>query len=400
MSFSPKSRFLQEGLRRGLIAQCTNMEGLDDLLMSGPQSAYLGFDPTAISLHAGHLVPLALMRLWIECGNKAVALVGGGTALVGDPSGRSSARPMLTQEKAQEQTLALQHQISFLLDGKAVMVNNKDWLENISLLDFLRDTGARLTVSRMLGMETAKARLEGGLSLLEFTYGAIQGSDFTTLHERENVRVQFGGSDQWGNIVLGVELGRKKGLPELFGATIPLLTVSDGRKMGKSANGALWLDGNLTSDFDFWQWWRNLPDADIVSMLVKFGIEDAQSANAMFSLNPNDAKKHLAGRMTAWVRGNEASVRAQDTARDVFENNTISENLPLVMVPVGMIHLGDVIEHGNFGFSKKAIKRLLEQGGIRLDQEKITSPHHIVSFDGQDRLLSIGKTIKVRIKSA
>lgn len=380
-----KSDFLNILTERGFLHQCTNLEGLDELLAAGPVTAYNGFDPTGTSLHVGHLLPIMLLRLFQRCGHKPIVLIGGGTAKVGDPSGKDEARQFLSDEAIARNIDGISSVFSKFLtfgDGAsdAIMVNNADWLDELKYVPFLRDYGRHFSVNRMLTMDSVKLRLEREqpLSFLEFNYMVLQAYDFVELYRRNGCRLQLGGSDQWGNIVSGVELGRRVANAELFGLTMPLITTASGAKMGKTAQGAVWLSEDLLSSYDYWQFWRNTADADVgrfLRLFTELPMDEVRRLEALEGAELNDAKKILANAATALLHGEEAARAAEETARRTFEEGTAGADLPTVEVAADALAAGigvvDLFVQTGLSASKGEARRLIRQGGARLNDAKV-----------------------------
>lgn len=381
-----KSDFLNILTERGFLHQCTNPEGLDDLLAAGPVTAYNGFDPTGTSLHVGHLLPIMLLRLFQQCGHKPIVLIGGGTAKVGDPSGKDEARQFLSDEAIARNIEGIGSVFSRFLtfgDGPtdAVMVNNADWLDQIQYVPFLRDYGRHFSVNRMLTMDSVRLRLEREqpLSFLEFNYMVLQAYDFVELYRRSGCRLQLGGSDQWGNIVSGVELGRRVEGVELFGLTMPLITTAGGAKMGKTAKGAVWLSEELLSSYDYWQFWRNTADADVgrfLRLFTELPMDEVRRLEALEGAELNEAKKILANEATALLHGPDAARAAEETARRTFEEGTAGANLPTIEVSAAELEAGlplvDLFVQAGLCASKGEARRLIRQDGARLNDEKVS----------------------------
>lgn len=381
-----KSDFLNILTERGFLHQCTNPEGLDDLLSAGPVTAYNGFDPTGTSLHVGHLLPIMLLRLFQRCGHKPIVLIGGGTAKVGDPSGKDEARQFLSDEAIARNIEGIGSVFAKFLtfgDGPtdAVMVNNADWLDQIQYVPFLRDYGRHFSVNRMLTMDSVRLRLEREqpLSFLEFNYMVLQAYDFVELYRRTGCRLQLGGSDQWGNIVSGVELGRRVESAELFGLTMPLITTAGGAKMGKTAKGAVWLSEELLSSYDYWQFWRNTADADVgrfLRLFTELPMDEVRRLEALEGAELNEAKKVLANEATALLHGADAARAAEDTARRTFEEGTAGQDLPTIEVGASVLEAGlplvDLFVQTGLCASKGEARRLIRQDGARLNDEKVS----------------------------
>ena len=369
---------------RGMIAQMTNEEKIRELLGgSEPVTFYIGFDPTADSLHVGHFVQLMVMAHMQRAGHRPIALLGGGTAMVGDPTGKTDMRQMMTVETIAYHVDCFKKQMSRFLDfseGKALMVNNGDWLRNLNYIEFLRDVGAHFSVNRMLTAECYKARLERGLTFLEFNYMLMQGYDFYRLFKDHGCRMELGGDDQWSNIIAGVELCRRKEGKEVYGMTFTLLTTSEGKKMGKTEKGAVWLDPEKTSPYDFFQYWRNVNDADVVrclKLLTFVPVEEIEQLAQDKTLNINVLKERLAYEVTALVHGEDEAKRALEAARALFAAGGVSENMPSTTLTAenftdGAIGAIDLLMLTKLTPSRGEARRLIEQGGLTVDDEKIT----------------------------
>src|SRR5580704_15170091 len=347
---SHKSEFLTTLKERGFIHQCSDFEGLDALAHKGEAVGYIGFDCTAVSLHIGSLIQI-MMLYWLQAtGNRAIALMGGGTTRVGDPSGKDESRKLLSIEEIEANKEGIRRVFSRFLrfgDGKsdAVMVDNADWLTKLNYIEFLRDVGRHFSVNRMLAMDSVKLRLERDqeMSFIEFNYMCLQAYDFVELSRRVGCNLQMGGSDQWGNIVTGVDLGRRMGTHQLYALTTPLLTTASGAKMGKTAKGAVWLNADQFSPYDFWQYWRNTEDADVAKFLKLFTtlpLGEIERLAALQGAEINQAKKALADAATALLHGAEAARVAAETARQTFEEGAIAGNLPTVEIPRGELEAG------------------------------------------------------------
>lgn len=388
--YTPRSAFLRVVSERGYLHQCTDLSGLDDALCTGVVPAYIGFDCTADSLHVGSLIQIMLLRLLQKTGHKPVVLMGGGTTRIGDPSGKDEARRLLSDEQIAANMAGIKRIFSRYLtfgDGPsdAVMVNNNDWLAGIDYIDFLREYGVHFTINRMLSFDSVRLRLdrEQPLTFLEFNYMILQAYDFCELARRSGVRLQMGGSDQWGNIVNGVELtrrkeGRSEGYREVFGLTSPLLTTASGAKMGKSANGAVWLNEELLSAYDFWQYWRNTEDADVGRFLRLFTdlpLEEIARLESLQDAEINEAKKILADAVTALARGEDAAAAARRTAEETFEKGRAGDDLPTVSLAADVLDSGfsviDVLVAAGLAASKGEARRLVRGGGVRLNDARI-----------------------------
>ncbi len=376
---SPKSEFLRVVAERGFLHQCTDLAALDAKLLAGPQTAYIGFDCTADSLHVGSLLPIMLLRWWQKTGNRPVVLMGGGTTRVGDPSGKDESRQMLTDADIARNMAGIQGVFAKYLDfgdGRAVMVNNADWLDKLDYIGFLRDFGRHFTVNRMLTFESVKLRLEREhpLTFLEFNYMILQAYDFLELARRQNCLLQMGGSDQWGNIVNGVELTRRVHHTEVFGLTSPLLTTASGAKMGKSASGAVWLNAERLSAYDFWQYWRNTEDGDVgrfLRLFTEMDLSEVARLEALGGAEINDAKKILATEVTALAHGRAAAEAAAETARKTFEEGQAADTLPTVTIDgtelaAGLPVVVALVKAG-LAASNGEAKRLIKGGAIRVN---------------------------------
>lgn len=369
---------------RGLIAQLTNEEKVRDLLNNGKTSFYIGFDPTADSLHVGHFVQIMVMAHMQKAGHTPIALFGGGTGMIGDPSGKTAMRRMMTREEIDHNVRCFQKQMSRLVDfsdRKAIMVNNADWLMNLNYIQFLRDVGVHFSVNRMLSFECYKQRLERGLSFFELNYMLMQSYDFLVLNRKYGCQLELGGDDQWSNIIGGVELIRKADDKEAYGMTFTLLTTSDGRKMGKTESGAVWLDPEKTSPYDFYQYWRNVDDADVIrclKILTFLPLEEIEAMAKWEGSQLNKAKEILAFEVTKLIHGEEEAVKAQNAARAIFGGGAHSENMPSTELSDGdftdgEISVLDLLAKTKLVPSKGEARRLIDQGGISIDDEKVNS---------------------------
>ena len=388
------SSFLKALGDRDYIHQCTDESGLDELLTSTssqPTSAYIGFDCTADSLHVGSLVQIMLLRLMQQHGITPVILMGGGTTKVGDPSGKDESRSILTPEQIQQNIAGIQSIFSQFIDmDKAILVNNADWLEGLNYIDFLRDVGKHFSINRMLTFDSVKLRLEREqtLSFLEFNYMLLQAYDFVELQKRHQCRLQLGGSDQWGNIVNGIELGRRMGTPELFGLTTPLITTASGAKMGKTADGAVWLSPEKLSSYDYWQFWRNTEDQDVALFLKLFTelpLDEVERLAALQGQEVNEAKKILAHEATKLCHGEQAAIDAAETARKVFEEGTTGQDLPSITLPKSLLKEGvpafKLFVDAGLAESGGAARRLIRGGGAKLNDAKIETEDQLISLD-------------------
>ncbi|NCQ23766.1 MAG: tyrosine--tRNA ligase [Rhodobacteraceae bacterium CG17_big_fil_post_rev_8_21_14_2_50_63_15] len=386
MTYHPRSEFLQVMQARGYLADCTDLEALDRALNAGPVTAYIGYDATAKSLHVGHLLNIMMLRWLQKTGHRPITLMGGGTTKVGDPSFRSEERPLLSPAQIDDNIVGMNRVFARYLsygDGPhdALMLNNAEWLDGLNYLDFLRDIGRHFSVNRMLSFESVKSRLdrEQSLSFLEFNYMILQAYDFLELNRRHGCLLQMGGSDQWGNIINGIDLTRRVIEHEVFGLTSPLLTTSDGRKMGKSAGGAVWLSPDLLSPYEFWQFWRNTTDADtgrFLKLYTELPVEDCDRLGALAGSEINTAKIILANAVTTLLHGAEAAQTAETTAREVFEHGGVGEDLPtLTLSPADLgdgLSIVQLIVRAGLASSGKEAKRLIAEHGARLDDEPLT----------------------------
>ncbi|MDE7062667.1 MAG: tyrosine--tRNA ligase [Lachnospiraceae bacterium] len=371
-----------ELVARGLIAQVTDEEEIKELINNGKATFYIGFDPTADSLHVGHFMALCLMKRLQMAGNKPIALIGGGTAMVGDPSGRTDMRQMMTPETIRHNCDCFQKQMSRFIDfseGKALMVNNADWLMDLNYVELLRDVGAHFSVNRMLTAECYKQRMEKGLSFLEFNYMIMQSYDFYTLFQKYGCNMQFGGDDQWSNMLGGTELIRRKLGKNAYAMTINLLLNSEGKKMGKTQSGAVWLDPVKTSPFDFYQYWRNVSDTDVLKclrMLTFLPLEQIDEMDTWEGSQLNQAKEILAYELTALVHGEEEAKRAQDSARALFSGDNHAD-MPSAAVTEadlrdGVIDIMGLLVCAGLCTSRSDARRAVEQGGVTVNNEKVT----------------------------
>ena len=391
---------------RGLIAQVTDEEEIKELINNGGARFYIGFDPTADSLHVGHFMALCLMKRLQMAGNKPVVLIGGGTGYVGDPSGRTDMRSMMTPETIQHNCDCFRKQMERFIEfgeDKAIMVNNADWLLKLNYIELLRDVGACFSVNNMLRAECYKQRMEKGLSFLEFNYMIMQSYDFYYLHTHYGCNMQFGGDDQWSNMLGGTELIRKKTGDDAYAMTITLLLNSEGKKMGKTAKGAVWLDPEKTSPFEFYQYWRNIGDSDVMKclrMLTFLPLETIDEMDKWDDSRINEKKEILAHELTALVHGKEEADKALEASHALFSAGVSSENMPTVSLSEddftdGKIAVTDALIKAGIAKSKGEGKRLIEQGGITVNDEKITDVFAAVertAFDG-DVILKKGKKI-------
>lgn len=404
----------EELKERGLIAQVTDEEKVRHLLNEEKTAFYVGFDPTADSLHVGHYIPIMTMAHLQRAGHTPIALFGGGTGMVGDPTGKTDMRKMLTEGEIQHNISCFQKQMSRLIDfseGHAIMANNADWLSNLNYISFLRDIGVCFSVNRMLAAECYKQRLERGLSFFELNYMVMQSYDFLELNRRYNCRLELGGDDQWSNIIGGVELIRRKDNKEAFGLTVSLLTNSEGKKMGKTEKGAVWLDPEKTSPYEFYQYWRNIGDADVLKclkILTFVPMDRIREFEKLSGEQLNPAKELLAYEVTRQIHGKEEAEKARDAARALFGKGVDSQNMPSVDIPSsefakGTLAWTDFLVKAGLAASKGEARRLIVQGGISADGEKVTEPTDTVSLhdfekDGKKYLVvKKGKKVYRRI---
>ena len=371
---------LDELLERGYIKQFTHEEETRKLLENEKVTFYIGFDPTADSLHVGHFIAMMFMAHMQRAGHRPIALIGGGTAMVGDPSGKTDMRKMLTKEDIEHNVACIKKQMERFIDfsdDKAILVNNADWLLNLNYVDFLREVGVHFSVNRMLTAECFKQRLEKGLSFLEFNYMLMQGYDFYVLNQKYGCKMELGGDDQWSNMIAGVELVRRKAQGQAMAMTCTLLTNSQGQKMGKTVGGALWLDPKKTSPYDFYQYWRNVDDADVekcLALLTFVPMDEVRRLGALEGAEINTAKKVLAYEITKLVHGEEEAKKAEEAANALFAGGADMSNVPTVTITKEEIGstLIDIIAGTKILPSKKEVRRLIEQGGLSLNGEKVT----------------------------
>lgn len=384
---------------RGFVAQCTNEAELRELFAKEQVTFYIGFDPTADSLHAGHFIALMAMAHMQRAGHRPICLVGGGTGTVGDPTGRSDMRKMLTDEDIEHNCECFKKQISRFIDfsdGKAIMVNNGDWLRKLNYIDLLRDVGACFTVNRMLAAECYKQRWEKGLTFLEFNYMVMQGYDFLELNRRYGCKLEMGGDDQWSNIIAGVELNRRKNNTTVYGLTNKLLTKSDGKKMGKTAGGALWLDAEKTSPYEFYQYWRNVDDADVekcLSLLTFLPMTEVKKLASLEGSKINEAKSVLAYEVTKIVHGEEEADKARKAAEALFGGAGAAADMPTVKVEIDK-KLLDVLTAGKVFASKSEGRRLIQQNGLSLNDVKVSDVDYILTdadFKDGEAIVKKGK---------
>jgi tyrosyl-tRNA synthetase len=381
MTYHPKSKFVAVMMERGFLADCTDYQGLDEALLKGAQPGYIGFDATAKSLHVGSLIQIMMLRWLQKTGNKPITLMGGGTTKVGDPSFRADERPLLDAAAIDDNIAGIKKVFSAYLtygDGPtdALMVNNAEWLDGLNYLDFLRDIGRHFSINRMLSFESVKSRLdrEQSLSFLEFNYMILQAYDFMELHRRYGCVLQMGGSDQWGNIVNGIDLTRRVIDGEVYGLTSPLLTTSDGKKMGKSLAGAIWLNPDMLSPYEFWQFWRNTTDADVgrfLKLYTELPVDECDRLGALEGAEINESKVRLANEVTGLLHGADAAAAAEATSREVFEKGGIGDDLPTLTLSAADVGDGIsivqlLVKSGLAGSGKEA-KRLISENGARFN---------------------------------
>ena len=404
----------EELVARGLIAQVTDEEEIKELVNTGKAVFYIGFDPTADSLHVGHFMALCLMKRLQLAGNRPIALIGGGTAMIGDPSGRTDMRQMMTKETIEHNCACFKKQMSKFIDfsdGKALMVNNADWLLDLNYVDVLREVGACFSVNNMLRAECYKQRMEKGLSFLEFNYMIMQSYDFYALYQKYGCNMQFGGDDQWSNMLGGTELIRKKLGKDAYAMTINLLLNSEGKKMGKTQKGAVWLDAEKTTPFDFYQYWRNVDDADVVKclkMLTFLPLEEIEKLAQLEGSEINRAKEILAFELTKMIHGEDEANKAQEGARALFSTGADTDNMPTTELCAddftdGAVGVLDLMLKSGLIPSKGEGKRLVQQGGVAVDDVKITDIFAKISsadFEKGHVIIKKGKKVyhKVVIK--
>ena len=395
----------EELVARGLIAQVTDEEEIKELINNGKAVFYIGFDPTADSLHVGHFMALCLMKRLQMAGNKPIALIGGGTAMIGDPSGRTDMRQMMTPETIQHNVDCFKKQMSRFIDfgeGKAMLVNNADWLMDLNYIDVLRDVGAHFSVNRMLTAECYKQRMEKGLSFLEFNYMIMQSYDFYTLYQKYGCNMEFGGDDQWSNMLGGTELIRRKLGKDAYAMTINLLLNSEGKKMGKTQSGAVWLDPNKTSPFDFFQYWRNVADSDVlkcIRMLTFLPLEQIDEMDKWEGAKLNEAKEILAYELTKLVHGEEEAKKAKEASHALFAGGGVSAHMPTVEVTADDLYndkldIMAVLVKASLCESRSDARRAVQQGGVSVDGEKVTdisTSYMLDEFAGEGKVVKRGK---------
>jgi len=391
MTHQPNAEFLRVMQARGFMQDCTDLAGLDEAMGERPITAYIGFDATASSLHVGSLVQIMMLRWFQKTGNRPIVLMGGGTSKIGDPSFRDEARSLIDDEKIAENIAGIGQVFARYVDfdgDAALMMNNADWLDGLGYIAFLRDIGRHFSVNRMLAFESVKTRLdrEQSLSFLEFNYMLLQAYDFLELYRRAGCRLQMGGSDQWGNIVSGIDLTRRVAGVEVFGLTSPLLTTAAGAKMGKTAQGAVWLNSQMLSPYDFWQYWRNTADADVgrfLKLFTELPVEECERLGALEGSEINAAKIRLANEATTLAHGAEAAEAAERTARETFEAGGAGADLPTVVLAAAEIGEGisvaQLFVRAGLAGSGKEAKRLVAEGGARVDDEPVTDPGRMIA---------------------
>jgi tyrosyl-tRNA synthetase len=412
-----KSDFMRIVHERGMVHQCSDATRLDELLASGTRTAYIGFDCTADSLHVGHLMQIMLLRWWQKTGHKPIALMGGGTTKVGDPSGKDETRQLLTPQQIDANLASIRKSFAnYLTFGSgptdALMVNNAEWLDTLLYIPLLRDVGRHFSVNRMLTMDSVKLRLERDqpLTFLEFNYMILQSYDFVELYRRHKCILQMGGSDQWGNIIMGADLGRRMEGGELFALTSPLLATASGAKMGKTADGAVWLNPDRLSPYDFWQYWRNAEDDDVGRFLKTFTdmpLDEVARLEALKGQEINEAKKILATEITALAHGRKAAEEAAETARRTFEEGARADTLPTVSVPRARLAAGiaafELLHEAGLAESRNEARKLIKGGGGRLNDKPIAGDTATVSeadLDSSGTLkLSAGRKRHVLVKA-
>lgn len=396
---------------RGFFAQCTDVEALGAAMDAGPVSFYVGIDPTGRSLHIGHLVPLYAMAHLAKAGHRPVALVGGGTARIGDPSGKTEVRRMLTVEQIDANVEAIRLQIDRFLESagtKPEVVNNADWLASLNYIEFLRDIGRHFSVNRMLSFETYKMRLETGLSFIEFNYQLLQSFDFLELYRNHGVTLQIGGDDQWGNIVAGADLIRRVEGREVYGLTFPLVTRADGKKMGKTEEGAIFLDASMVSPYEMYQYWRNVPDADVEKFLLTYTflpVEECRRLGALRDERINEAKETLALEATAIIHGREIAEDARNAARAAFGAGGANlDAIPDIEIARSEIEDGigvlDLFSRTDLCSSRSEARRLVQQGGARINDAQVTDIDAVIGpewIDSDEMLLRAGKKRYFRV---
>ncbi len=414
MTYHAKSDFMRVMMERGFLADCTDYQGLDDRLSKSVVTGYIGFDLTASSLHIGNLVQIMLLRWLQKTGHRPITLMGGGTTKVGDPSGKDEMRKMLSVDQINANADSIRTVFSRYIsygDGPtdSPLVNNAEWLDKLGYIEFLRDIGPHFTINRLLSFESVKSRLdrEQSLSFIEFNYMLLQAYDYLELHRRYGTILQMGGSDQWGNIVSGTDLIRRVMASEAFGLTTPLVTRADGKKMGKSVDGAVWLNSDRMAPYEFWQWWRNVDDADVgkfLKLFTELDISDCNRLGALGGSEINDAKIRLANEVTSLLHGAQAAAAAEATARDVFERGGVGDDLQVITISRDL--LADGLANTHFLVSTtlvasgKEAKRLIAEKGLRFNNELVLDANGSVTADmlAKDLKVSIGKKKHVLVR--
>jgi tyrosyl-tRNA synthetase len=414
-----KSDFLRTLDERGFIHQVSDETGLDDLLSKETVTAYIGYDPTASSLHVGSLIQIMMLHWFQQTGHQPISLMGGGTGMVGDPSFKEEARQLMTVDKIEENIASIKRCFAHYLNyeagpkGGALMINNGEWLRDLNYLEFLRDVGRHFSVNRMLSFDSVKTRLdrEQSLSFLEFNYMILQAYDFVELNQRYDCRLQMGGSDQWGNIINGIDLGHRMGTPQLYALTSPLLTTSSGAKMGKSMNGAVWLNADMLSAYDFWQYWRNTEDADVerfLKLYTTIPLDEIRKLASLGGSEINEAKKILATEVTAILHGRAAADASAETARKTFEEGALSDNLPSVDLSAGELDAGigllALIVKAGLAASNGEARRHVQGGAVRINDQPVADERKVigtgdVTGDGVIKL-SLGKKKHILVRPA
>ncbi|MBT8425881.1 MAG: tyrosine--tRNA ligase [Silicimonas sp.] len=403
MTYHPKSEFISTITSRGFLADCTDLQGLDERFHKETVTGYIGFDLTATSLHIGNLVQIMLLRWMQKTGHRPITLMGGGTTKVGDPSGKDEMRKILSVEQINANAEGIRQVFARYIsygDGPtdSPLVNNAEWLDKLGYIDFLRDIGKHFTINRLLAFESVKSRLdrEQALSFIEFNYMLLQAYDFLELHRRYGCILQMGGSDQWGNIVSGADLIRRVEAADAFGLTTPLVTRADGKKMGKSADGAVWLNEDMMSGYDFWQWWRNVPDADVgkfLKMFTELPVDECDRLGALGGSEINEAKIALANEVTTLARGADAAAAAEATAREVFEKGGVGDDLPTVGVHADEVSDGmsaaQLFVKSGLVKSGKEAKRLIAEGGARVNDEPVSDAGQMFTANDLDATLKL-----------
>jgi len=411
--FQPKSDFLRVLMERGFVHQCSDFAGLDEKARAGGLTAYIGFDCTASSLHVGSMLPIMMLRWLQKTGGRPIALMGGGTTRVGDPSGKDEARKLLSVEQIEQNKDGIRQVFDKFLAfgaGEAIMIDNAEWLTKLNYIDFLRDVGRHFSVNRMMSMDSVKLRLERDqeLSFIEFNYMCLQAYDFVEINKLYGCLLQMGGSDQWGNIVTGIDLGRRMGAPQLYALTAPLLTTASGAKMGKTAAGAVWLNADMLAPYGYWQFWRNTEDGDVARFLKLFTelpLDEIARLAALGGAEINEAKKILANEATALLHGRAAAEASAETARKTFEQGELAQDLPSVSAPaselVGMGVLSAFVRAGLVASTGEA-RRQIKGGGLRLNDAPVNDERAaLADADFRDGVakLSLGKKKHVLLKA-